>query len=149
MKRISQLLTLIMVTHSVSAQNHYPSTGNVGIGTNNPQANLHLYGTNPGIFIEGDNNSYYPYIRIKGVAGDGVIDNHGISNILNGINMRQITAMGSTTIAATNSGVVSHSQNPALVIHNVVGTTNQTGDVFRASKYTPDSYGNFFLYAHV
>jgi hypothetical protein len=47
------------------------SNANVGIGTGltAPAEKLHIQGTNPRIYVEGDANSYYPSIRVTGQAG--------------------------------------------------------------------------------
>ena len=56
--------TRTLLTPMVIKQN-----GNVGIGTGNPNKNLHVYGTNPTIQVQGDSNSYYPRIDMTGVNG--------------------------------------------------------------------------------
>ena len=45
------------------------SSGSVGINNNSPTESLHIKGTNPRIYVEGDSNSYYPSIRVDGVNG--------------------------------------------------------------------------------
>jgi hypothetical protein len=45
------------------------SNGNVGISTDSPAEKLHIKGTNPRIYVEGDSNSYYPSIRVTGING--------------------------------------------------------------------------------
>ena len=45
------------------------STGKVGINNNSPTESLHIKGTNPRIYLEGDTNSYYPSVRVEGVNG--------------------------------------------------------------------------------
>ena len=45
------------------------ASGSLGIGTSSPSEKLHMYGTNPRIYVQGDANSYYPEIRMDGVNG--------------------------------------------------------------------------------
>ena len=41
----------------------------LGIGNSAPTEKLHIKGTNPRIYVEGDSSSYYPSIRVTGVNG--------------------------------------------------------------------------------
>jgi hypothetical protein len=45
------------------------SSGSVGISNTTPVEHLHIKGTNPRIYVDGDSNSYYPSIRVRGVHG--------------------------------------------------------------------------------
>jgi hypothetical protein len=118
--------------------------GNVGIGTTAPTEKLHLFGTNPGILLEGDANSYYPVLRIKSLAGDGWIDNYGPSQYGQGMSMNTKSAQNlAVGIAATRTGSVAHSMDPSVVPFRITATANQTNDIFRVLKNTSTTPGVF------
>ena len=57
MIRLLSVLAFILITAAAHAQsNTFPSSGDVGIGTTSPSANIHIYETsqNPEIFLHRD-----------------------------------------------------------------------------------------------
>src|SRR2546422_4609447 len=53
---VAALFSLLVTATSVSAQNTFPTTGNVGIGTASPDMNLHVFGVSPYVRVESSNN---------------------------------------------------------------------------------------------
>ncbi len=45
------------------------AAGSIGINNSAPVETLHIKGTNPRVYLEGDTNSYYPSIRVDGFHG--------------------------------------------------------------------------------
>jgi hypothetical protein len=112
----------------------------VGIGTTSPNATLHLYDINPSLFIEGDENSYYPTITMKSVLGTGYISNYGVAAVYGGINLHTNTAYGGINVGASLSGVVSYSLDSSVITHRIIGAPRQTADIFKVSS-NPASSG--------
>jgi hypothetical protein len=118
------------------------ANGNVGIGTTQPSQKLHVYGTNPGLFLEGDANSYYSNITLKSVIGTGRIDNYGpmawkfgLWAMANSANNMPI-GIGATTV-----GNVAVTLDPSLIPFSVMGAQTQTNDLFRVNKNINTTYG--------
>jgi hypothetical protein len=116
--------------------------GNVGVGTAVPGQLLHLYGTNPTLFIEGDANSYYGGIKMSNIMGSATIDNYGINAlhgtyIIKSTNNNKLTAVG----VLLNDGACSVSEDSSKVTHRVVSARNQAADIFRVSRNIASTYG--------
>lgn len=101
---------------------------------------IHMNGTNPSIFLEGNSNSYYPSIRIKSNAGDGYIDNYCFGG-LSGLGMNTRTSSGGTVgFMVCDLGTISHSIDPGVVTNRVIGAYGQTADLFRIEQNTNPTY---------
>src|SRR5437879_5325469 len=75
------LCSLLMIATSASAQNTFPASGNVGIGTVNPTTKLHVYGASPLLMMESSNDQGAGYF-LKNRAQQwyfGFLDNAGIT----------------------------------------------------------------------
>lgn len=120
------------------AGNIYSTTlsGNIGIGTINPTEKLHLYGTNPNFFIEGDANSYAGGIRIKNQVGDAIINNYGITNHYFGLMMHTKNPQNNlrSQIGITPGGAVAHSLDPGATPFKIVSAPYHQADIFRVVK---------------
>ncbi|MCF3107878.1 hypothetical protein LL912_03720 [Niabella sp. CC-SYL272] len=125
------LLLLVLITTETIAQNTFPASGYVGIGTVSPGAHLHIKTNNPQLFLDGDENSYYPSIRVKSITGDGWIDNYGLISNFHGMFLNCGFPTGRASIGVSNRGVVTFSQDSTMVPHTIIGAANQTGDHFR------------------
>ena len=93
------------------------SSGSVGINNNSPTESLHIKGTNPRIYVEGDSNSYYPSIRVDGVNGGISLGTYFGGNIsgTNGITFltgSSDTDSGTERMRITSSGSVGIGRAP-------------------------------------
>lgn len=129
-------------------------TGNVGIGTASPGTSLHIVtptpgdgiyitGTNPGINLAGDVNSYYTAIVLSSQVGAGKLDNYGI-NGLAGMMLSVGTANGAAGTGASSLGPASVTSDSTIIAHRVIGARGQTADLFRISQNTHYLAGAFF-----
>ena len=64
------LIIFIFKCFCFYAQNTFPSSGNVGVGTNSPQAKLHVFGSGQRVLF-GDSNSSYPALQFFTGHSDG------------------------------------------------------------------------------
>ena len=109
------------------------NAGNVGISNTSPAEKLHIQGTNPRIYVDGDSNSYYPSIRVRGVNG-------GISmGTYHGGNISGTTLTFLTGSNETDSGTAHMKINSAGHI------TTQYGDT---SGYSQTSGSGGFAYVN-
>ena len=100
------ITTLILTATSLTAQNAFPSSGNVGIGTTNPQSRLEIKNGGQGLhFLTGSNSS--GYALSIGVNDDGV--NFSNNSTVRGFNFKNtygslmtITNYGKVGIGTTN-----------------------------------------------
>lgn len=71
MKKLSFLILLTLTTSTLFAQNTFPATGNVGIGTTTPSYNLHISSaTNTTLTIGTTVSNGYSNLFFKGSAPD-------------------------------------------------------------------------------
>jgi trimeric autotransporter adhesin len=120
------------------------NNANVGIGTSSPTKKLHLYGTNPSLFIEGDVNSYYPELRIKSQIGEGFVDNYGPASYATGMFLNTKSIQNALVgIGAAKTGNVAYTNDPTLVSFRVISTPNQTNDIFKVIQNTATTLGFF------
>lgn len=79
MKKIISVVSLLVLSiFSFAQDNTFPSTGNVGVGTNSPQRKLHVYESIPdrsgliiqGNTINGDNLPHYVALTLDGDYGN-------------------------------------------------------------------------------
>lgn len=104
-KLFYSLLLLIVITVKTTAQNTFPASGYVGIGTTAPAAHLRIKGNSPQLFLDGDEyNSYYPAVRIKSITGDGWIDNYGLINYFHGMFLNCNSPNGRASIGVAHRG---------------------------------------------
>lgn len=116
--------------------------GNVGIGTSLPSQKLHVYGTNPGLFLDGDASSYYTNITLKSVIGSGYLNNYGPYSWHSGLWSIATSANNQPSgIGATTHGNFAVTLDPSLIPFNVMGAQNQTNDLFRVNKNVSPTYG--------
>ncbi|MDP4262207.1 MAG: hypothetical protein Q8941_06715 [Bacteroidota bacterium] len=111
--------------------------GFVGIGTNNPASLLHLYGTNPAIYLEGDSNSYFPAVKFKTQPGNrtSFIDPYGIDPTFSGgLHIHTTTPFGSSAVGATNYGAKTTSTDSSVITHEIIAAKKQTADIFDVSE---------------
>lgn len=129
---------------SGSGNNIFFNNGHVGLGTSSPAAKLHLYGTNPSLFIDGDQVSYYGGIRIKTMAGDGYIDNYGENSVYWGLNMKiKNNGTGNwSQIGITPSGAKAHTWEPGAIPFEIISAPSPQQDLFRVSKNVGVSVGS-------
>lgn len=116
------------------------ATGNIGIGTTNPLAKVHLYGENPELFLEGDANSYYTRIRIKSISNTGWIDNYGPVGGGLWLNVNS-TSNKHIGLGTTPGGSMAITWDPAVVPFSVTGAQSHTGDFFKVNKNTSTTPG--------
>ncbi|EJL60653.1 hypothetical protein PMI10_03711, partial [Flavobacterium sp. CF136] len=104
MKKILVLLVALAVQTNF-AQNVFPSTGNVGIGTNSPTAKLETLNTTPGITS----------FKTIGVNGYLSVDNVGSGeNYYSATNFHEFQIGGASKVRINSNGNVG------------IGTTNPT-----------------------
>jgi len=130
-RAIGGIMMTLQLSYFAGAQNTFPSSGNVGIGTSSPSTLLHLSGENPFLTIEGSSTSYYPGIRISGAAGNGLLNNYGITSGFGGLHM---SLGGNIDLGLNSDGIMSLSNLPGNVTHKIIGAPSQTADIFRVSQ---------------
>jgi hypothetical protein len=118
--------------------------GNTGLGTSSPTKKLHLYGTNPSLFIEGDANSFFPELRIKSQVGEGFINNYGPAGYSYGMYLNAKSIQNELVgVGASTTGGVAFTNDPSLVSFRVISTPNQTNDIFKVIQNTATTPGYF------
>jgi hypothetical protein len=108
--------------------------GNVGIGTTNPTQTLHLGGTNPVIYLEGDEVSYYPAIMFKSVTGTSKLDNYGPGEYLGIYMTKSSTNNRAMGVGVTADGPTVLSFDSSKRTMRIVGAQNQVADLFTISQ---------------
>lgn len=110
MKKLLLVTGFLLITFSTSmAQNTFPTTGNVGIGTSNPKKELHVigdyYGRGHTFFhaFEGDGNSGTAYLQARDDSGTSTID-FQLRTQKNGVinNVIKMTGDGNVGIGTSN-----------------------------------------------
>lgn len=108
--------------------------GNVGIGINNPTEKLHLYGLNPSILLDGDENSYYPAIFFKSVLGNAKIDNYGPGGQTGAYITKWTVNNKTVAIGVTSDGPVAVTKDSIKRAFRILGAQNQVADLFHVSQ---------------
>lgn len=125
---------LAIRTNNIERMHFNWHNGFVGIGTTTPTQMLHLSGTNPVIYLEGDSVSYYPGIFFKTVLGTGKLDNYGPGGFeglfLTKPSVNNI-AMGIGVTQDCPTAMTKDSSRRAL---RVFGAQNQVADLFQISQ---------------
>lgn len=125
---------LAIRTNNIERMRFNWHNGFVGIGTTNPTNTLHLAGTNPSIYLEGDNNSYYPAIYFKSVLGTGKLDEYGPGGYT-GLFLTKSSAnnkaMGLGVTPDCPTAITMDSSKRAL---RIMGAQNQVADILQISQ---------------
>ncbi|MCG2613745.1 hypothetical protein LZZ85_05615 [Terrimonas sp. NA20] len=108
--------------------------GFVGIGTTAPVQPLHLGGTNPTIYLEGDNNSYYPAILFKSALGTGKLDLYGPGGYTGLFLTVPSVNNKSMAIGVTADCPTAMTQDSSKRALRVFGAQNQVAHLFQISQ---------------
>lgn len=110
------------------------NSGNVGIGTTLPAQKLHLYGQNPSILLEGDENSYYPAIFFKSLLGNAKIDNYGPGGQTGAYITTWTVNNKTVATGVTSEGAVAVTADSIKRAFRIIGAQNQVADLFHVSQ---------------
>jgi len=119
---------------TISGSNIYHEVGNVGIGTNAPQRQLHITGANPRILIEASSSSPEVNFMNTGDAGTDIwsVYKHGTTD-----DLRFYQGGDKMTIQNSTGNVGIGTAAPAEKLH-VVGNLRSSGTIQSGSSITID-----------
>jgi hypothetical protein len=135
MKKTLLTAAVIIASYSTYAQNTFPASGNVGIGTMSPQTNLHVFANISPVIAIQDNSSL---LRILPSNGINYIES-GTSLSSSSADIR-FTPMNATanwmTIQGSTGNVGIGTTNPNVPLHIARSGNNVTGNLTLVTTFT-------------